>query len=143
MDSTAKISVKDWQSVPARAWKAGGTPLKQANTMTESEVIIQGGELLVGVLDKMHYGSTSYGLVHAFCELYGGQYSCKLLSCFSRLFTAFLQIRGFTLGVEDILVTPEADAMRKNILSRLETVRRRIDDPIDNEDSFNFCLLDW
>lgn len=123
MNSTAKISVKDWQTVPPRAWKAGGTPLENANSMTESEVIIQQGELLVGVLDKMHYGATSYGLVHAFSELYGGKYSCRLLSCFSRLFTTFLQLKGFTLGVEDILVTPKADKKRKKILKRLKTVR--------------------
>lgn len=122
MNSSAKISVKDWQSKPPRNWKAGGTALPNANSMTESEVIIRHGELLVGVLDKMHYGSTSYGLVHAFCELYGGQYSCRLLSCFSRLFTTFLQLRGFTLGVEDILVTPQADKKRKKILSRIKTV---------------------
>lgn len=126
MNSTAKISVKDWQSKPSRNWKAGGTPLQNANSMTESEVIIKHGELLVGVLDKMHYGSTSYGLVHAFCELYGGLYSCRLLSCFSRLFTTFLQLRGFTLGVEDILVTPQADKKRKKILSRLQTVRIKL-----------------
>lgn len=122
MNSTAKISVKDWQTVPPRAWKAGGTPLENANSMTESEVIIQQGELLVGVLDKMHYGATSYGLVHAFSELYGGKYSCRLLSCFSRLFTTFLQLKGFTLGVEDILVTPKADKKRKKILKRLKTI---------------------
>nr|CAG4636748.1 EOG090X00BV [Ceriodaphnia reticulata] len=122
MNSTAKISVKDWQSVPPRQWKAGGTPLANANSMTESEVIIRHGELLVGVLDKMHYGSTSYGLIHAFSELYGGRYSCRLLSSFSRLFTTFLQLRGFTLGVEDILVTPKADKKRKKIINRLKTI---------------------
>ncbi len=30
-----------------------------------------------------------------------------LLSALGRLFTSFLQLRGFTLGVEDILVLPE------------------------------------
>lgn len=122
MNSTAKISVKDWQRVPSREWKAGGTPLSNANSMSESEVIFRRGELLVGVLDKMHYGATSYGLIHAFSELYGGRYSCRLLSCFARLFTTYLQLRGFTLGVEDILVTPQADDDRKKILSRLQTV---------------------
>ena len=29
----------------------------------------------------------------------------NLLTCFGRLFLNFLQMRGFTLGVEDILVT--------------------------------------
>ena len=121
MNSTAKISIKDWQTVPPRKWNGGGPEL-QGNNMTENEVIIQHGELLVGVLDKMHYGSTSYSLVHLFNELYGGQYSCRLLSCFSRLFTAYLQLKGFSLGVEDILVTPQADKKRKKILKRLEKV---------------------
>ena len=37
--------------------------------MSESEVVIQHGELLVGVLDKGHYGNTPYGLVHAVYEV--------------------------------------------------------------------------
>ena len=122
MNSTAKISVKDWQTVEARPWKAGGSKLKSAIDMSESEVIFRHGELLCGVLDKMHYGATSYSLIHAFSELYGGQYSCRLLSSFSRLFTSYLQLRGFTLGVEDILVTPEADQKRRDIISRVKTV---------------------
>lgn len=65
----------------------------------------------------MHYGATSYGLVHSFFELYGGQYSCRLLTSLGRLFTTFLQLRGFTLGVEDILLTPAADQKRRKILS--------------------------
>ena len=121
MNSTAKISVKDWQTVKPRMWKAGGNELR-GNCMTENEVIIQHGELLVGVLDKMHYGATSYSLVHLFNELYGGRYSCRLLSCLSRLFTTYLQLKGFSLGVEDILVTPNADKKRSKILKRLETV---------------------
>lgn len=64
-----------------------------------SQVVIRQGELLVGVLDKAHYGSSAYGLVHCCYELYGGETSGKLLSCLARLFTAYLQLyRGFTLG---------------------------------------------
>lgn len=62
-------------------------------------MVIRQGELLVGVLDKAHYGSSAYGLVHCCYELYGGATSGKLLSCLARLFTAYLQLyRGFTLG---------------------------------------------
>ena len=53
IESTAKISAKDWQNGTARQWKAGGTPLLKVQSMTESEVIIRHGELLVGVLDKV------------------------------------------------------------------------------------------
>lgn len=121
LTSKAKISVKDWQVVPARPWKYGGTELK-GNLMTESEVVIRKGELLVGVLDKMHYGATSYGLVHAFNELYGGKYSCQLLTSFSRVFNAQLQMKGFTLGVHDIVVKSKAEKKRRKIISRIKTV---------------------
>lgn len=70
-----------------------------------SQVVIRGGELLVGVLDKAHYGSSAYGLVHCCYELYGGETSGKLLSCLARLFTAYLQLyRGFTLGKKPDIV---------------------------------------
>nr|CAG4647637.1 EOG090X00BV [Moina brachiata] len=122
MDSTAKISVKDWQTLPARPWLAGGTPQTSQNAMTESEVLFRQGELICGVLDKTHYGATSYGLVHSFSELYGGTCACRLLSSFSRLFTSYLQLRGFTLGVKDILVTRKADKKRSKIVKKLKTI---------------------
>lgn len=69
------------------------------NTPSSFQVVIREGELLVGVLDKAHYGSSAYGLVHCCYELYGGETSGKLLSCLARLFTSYLQLyRGFTLG---------------------------------------------
>lgn len=37
--------------------------------MSEAEVIIRYGELLVGVLDKNHYGATTYGLIHCMYEV--------------------------------------------------------------------------
>ncbi|KAJ8970269.1 hypothetical protein NQ317_017164 [Molorchus minor] len=68
LTATAKIPSKAWQTGKARNWKAGGAPFENANTMSEAEVIIRGGELLVGILDKMHYGATPYGLVHCIYE---------------------------------------------------------------------------
>ena len=63
------------------------------------QVIIRAGELLCGVLDKAHYGSSAYGLVHCCYEIYGGETSGRVLTCLARLFTAYLQLyRGFTLG---------------------------------------------
>lgn len=71
----------------------------------DSQVVIREGELLVGVLEKAHYGSSAYGLVHCCYELYGGETSGKLLSCLARLFTAYLQLyRGFTLGKKPVTV---------------------------------------
>ncbi|KAI4482207.1 hypothetical protein M0804_008758 [Polistes exclamans] len=121
LNSTAKINVKQWQTNKARQWKCG-TEFTSPEQMSEAEVIIRNGELLCGVLDKMHYGATPYGLVHCVYELYGGSYSSKLLSAFGKLFQAFLQREGFTLGIEDILVVPKADMKRKEIISESRTL---------------------
>ena len=71
--------------------------------------------VITGVLDKNQYGATQFSLVHAFFELYGGEYSGKLQSSFSKLFTNFLHTEGFTLGVKDILVTDDANKERRNV----------------------------
>jgi len=84
--------------------------------MCESEVIFSKGEFLSGILDKNQYGATAYSLVHAFFELYGGTYSGKLLSAFSKIFTLHLHTMGFTLGVRDILVTEPANQRRKQVM---------------------------
>ncbi|KAG8244811.1 DNA-directed RNA polymerase I subunit RPA1 [Homalodisca vitripennis] len=121
LTSSAKISYKAWEKGPARPWLAGGTPFSDPKIMTEAEVVIRGGELLCGVLDKTHYGATPYSLVHCVYELYGSQASSQLLSSFAKLFNAFLQIEGFTLGVEDILVVKKADKER---LKHIKAVRK-------------------
>ncbi|TMS17580.1 DNA-directed RNA polymerase I subunit RPA1 [Larimichthys crocea] len=110
--SKSKIPSKAWIQVPPRA-----VPGYNPDSMCDSQVVIREGEVLVGVLDKAHYGSSAYGLVHCCYELYGGETSGKLLSCLARLFTAYLQLyRGFTLGVEDILVKSGANRKRKKII---------------------------
>ncbi|XP_071384604.1 DNA-directed RNA polymerase I subunit RPA1 [Centroberyx affinis] len=108
----SKIPSKAWIQVPPRA-----APGYRPDSMCDSQVVIRQGELLMGVLDKAHYGSSAYGLVHCCYELYGGGTSGKLLSCLARLFTAYLQLyKGFTLGVEDILVKPGANRQRKKLI---------------------------
>ncbi|KAM8785455.1 DNA-directed RNA polymerase I subunit RPA1 [Rhynchonycteris naso] len=108
----AKISGKAWVKESPRP-----VPGFNPESMCESQVIIREGELLCGVLDKAHYGSSAYGLVHCCYEIYGGETSGRVLTCLARLFTAYLQLyRGFTLGVEDILVKPKADVRRHKII---------------------------
>eukprot|EP00058_Branchiostoma_floridae_P008853 XP_002594341.1 hypothetical protein BRAFLDRAFT_201044 [Branchiostoma floridae] len=117
MDSKAKISGKLWTTAPSRASRSGVRPLRDGE-MCESQVIIRQGQLLCGILDKGHYGPTPYGLVHCCSELYGGKVSSRLLTCLGRLFTTFLQNHlGFTLGVEDILLTQKADVKRREIMT--------------------------
>uniref|UniRef100_H9Z7E8 DNA-directed RNA polymerase subunit n=1 Tax=Macaca mulatta TaxID=9544 RepID=H9Z7E8_MACMU len=112
LSGKAKITGKAWVKETPRS-----VPGFNPDSMCESQVVIREGELLCGVLDKAHYGSSAYGLVHCCYEIYGGETSGKVLTCLARLFTAYLQLyRGFTLGVEDILVKPKADVKRQRII---------------------------
>ena len=121
LTSNGKIKPKEWIMESPRPWKAGGSILDGLN-MTESEFIVRNGELCVGILDKNQFGPTPYSLVHLFCELYGGDYSAKLLSAFSKMFTNFIRSEGFTLGVEDILVTDAANEKRRGVMDRTAKV---------------------
>lgn len=126
LTSSAKISFKAWEKGPSRPWLAGGTPFSDPKVMTEAEVVIREGQLLCGVLDKTHYGATPYSLVHCMYELYGGEVSSQLLSSFAKLFTAYLQMEGFTLGVEDILVVNKADKERSKHIKAVRKLGKEV-----------------
>ncbi|XP_052173227.1 DNA-directed RNA polymerase I subunit 1 isoform X2 [Diospyros lotus] len=80
----------------------------------EHMLFIWKNELVHGVIDKAQFGK--YGLVHTVQELYGSKTAGILLSALSRLFTVFLQIHGFTCGVDDLMILPRYDIKRKKEL---------------------------
>ncbi|XP_055332265.1 DNA-directed RNA polymerase I subunit RPA1-like isoform X2 [Paramacrobiotus metropolitanus] len=120
--TASKVPLKSWQTNQGRNRKRPNfsIALSDDKDMTESDVIFRQGELVCGVLDKAQYGPSSFGLVHACFELYGGETSAQLLSSFARLFTFFLQLQGFSLGVEDILVAHGADFQRRRIMATVD-----------------------
>ncbi|XP_071116955.1 DNA-directed RNA polymerase I subunit RPA1-like [Haliotis cracherodii] len=112
------LNMNGKSKIPEKNWSLRKSGQSEMDDMGEGTVVIRDGELLQGVLDKAHYGPTCYGMVHSCHELYGGHVAGKLLSCLGKLFRVFLQQRGFTLGVEDILVKPEADKKRGKIIKK-------------------------
>ncbi|KAK9289691.1 hypothetical protein L1049_007849 [Liquidambar formosana] len=80
--------------------------------------------LVSGVIDKAQFGT--YGLVHTVHELYGPSTAGILLSALSRLFTAFLQIHGFTCGVDDLLILNHRDIERKRELEKCENIGEQV-----------------
>lgn len=85
----------------------------------EHVIVFRHGELLSGVMDKASLGNSALGIVHAVYELYGGELAGRLLSAFTRLFTFYLQDAGQTCGIEDLTLTPAADAERKRLLEKV------------------------
>lgn len=70
----------------------------------------------MGVLDKNQFGASPYGLVHACYELYGPKTSGLLLTALGKLFVFYLQMVGFSCGVDDLLLNKEGETIRKNKL---------------------------
>jgi DNA-directed RNA polymerase I subunit RPA1 len=84
----------------------------------EHEVVVRGGELVRGVLDKAAFGASEGGLVHGVYEFYGPRYAGRLLTALGRLFTVYLQFAGHTCGVEDLVLTQAAEQRRRALIDR-------------------------
>ena len=88
----------------------------------EGIVIVQAGELLCGILDKAQLGPTGGGFIHSIYEAYGHTIAGKLLSILGRLLTRLLNMRAFTCGMDDLLLTDDGEKIRSEKLQRAETV---------------------
>lgn len=86
----------------------------------EGTVMFRDGEFVCGILDKSQLGPSSGGLIHAVHEIYGPAVAGKLLSSMGRLLTRYEAERAFTCGMDDLTLTPEGEAARKE---KLEAAR--------------------
>ncbi|KAJ8767918.1 hypothetical protein K2173_020858 [Erythroxylum novogranatense] len=82
--------------------------------LEEDKMVIFRNEFVRGVIDKAQFGE--YGLVHTVEELFGSNTAGTFLSVLSRLFTAYLQMHGFTCGVDDLLIMKYKDDQRRRLL---------------------------
>jgi len=92
----------------------------------EVDVIIRQNEMLTGVLEKSQFGASKYGLVHAVHELYGPLAAGNLLTSLCRLFTSYLQFRGFTCGMDDLLLTAQAEEQRTALIDRASRIGTQV-----------------
>ena len=88
----------------------------------EGVVIIQEGELLCGILDKAQLGPTGGGFIHSIYEAYGHTIAGKLLSILGRLLTKLLNMRAFTCGMDDLVLTEAGERSRLEKLQRADTI---------------------
>ncbi len=78
----------------------------------EATVMFRDGEMLMGILDKAQIGPTAGGFIHSIYEVYGHSIAGKLLSVLGRLLTRLLNMRAFSCGMEDIVLTKQGDQTR-------------------------------
>ncbi|KAI0205803.1 hypothetical protein F4808DRAFT_245148 [Astrocystis sublimbata] len=101
-------------------WMTGKPSIKKgswgAKFSEEDEVLFNEGEFLTGILDKSQLGPSAGGFIHSIHETWGPEAAARLLSCMGRLLTRFLNMRAFTCGMDDLLLTPEGEKNRKEVL---------------------------
>jgi DNA-directed RNA polymerase I subunit RPA1 len=91
----------------------------------EHVVLFIDGEHISGILDKSQIGPSAGGLIHSIHELYGHITAGKLLSVLGRLLTRFLNMRGWTCGMDDLRLTVEGDAVRKEKLMEASRIGQK------------------
>ena len=110
------LNMTSGTKTPASAWSRGRQPDAEA----DATVLVRQGELLTGVLDKSSFGATEFGLVHCVHELLGGEATGRLLTQLGKLFTGYQQMHGFTSGIGDLILTPEADQKRLSLHAKAD-----------------------
>ncbi|PPS94198.1 DNA-directed RNA polymerase subunit [Cryptosporidium hominis] len=109
----AGINLISKSRTPGDSWNG-----KEDGENEEAVVIIRNSELLQGVIDKNQIGSNSYCLVHLCTELVGPLIGGKLLSAIFNLSQVYLQMRGFTCSISDMLLTPQAESERIELIKK-------------------------
>lgn len=100
-------------------WMTGKTSIKKdpwGKFTEEGDVLFNDGDFITGILDKSQLGPSAGGFIHSIHEIWGPETAARLLSCMGRLLTRFLNMRAFTCGMDDLLLTPEGEKMRKEVL---------------------------
>ncbi|KAI1178150.1 DNA-directed RNA polymerase I subunit RPA1 [Nemania sp. FL0916] len=100
-------------------WMTGQTSIKKdpwGKFKEEGEVLFNDGEFITGILDKSQLGPSAGGFIHSIHEIWGPEAAARLLSCMGRLLTRFLNMRAFTCGMDDLLLTPQGEEKRKEVL---------------------------
>ncbi|KAF2072418.1 hypothetical protein CYY_006276 [Polysphondylium violaceum] len=108
-----QLNLEAPSKIPTKMWGLTGPEITR-----DSMVIIRDNEMLAGILDKGHFGAASYGLVHTCYELYDPDVAGSLLTLLGRMFTNYLSTRGFTCGVDDLLMKAKEEKFRAESLKK-------------------------
>ncbi|KAM0672032.1 subunit beta' of DNA-directed RNA polymerase [Ordospora colligata] len=82
----------------------------------EEKVLVRDGNILTGVLDKNSLGQSSMSLVHACSEVMGGSACNDLMTYIGRVINRYLLMYGITVGIDDLLLSSDADMARKELI---------------------------
>ena len=107
------LTMSSKSTTPADRWSSDSE---------EGTVLFRDGDLLCGILDKAQLGPSAGGFIHAVYEVYGHAVAGRLLGVLGRLLTAFLHMRAFTCGMDDLILTKTGDKARKKRLTNAKNL---------------------
>jgi DNA-directed RNA polymerase II subunit RPB1 len=102
-------------------------PSKNNATLIDSEVIIEEGKLLTGIVDKRTVGASSGSLIHVICMDLGPQAAADFLTRSQKVINSWLLTHGFSVGISDTIAD---ESTRSVINSILYKANNRITDLI-------------
>ncbi|PLJ76949.1 DNA-directed RNA polymerase subunit A' [Infirmifilum sp. SLHALR2] len=84
-------------------------------------ILIKNGKLLLGVFDKQAVGAEKHGTVlHEIVREYGVGKAKELMDGLYKMFITYLDMYGFTMGLDSIEIPPEAEQEIARILQESE-----------------------
>lgn len=88
---------------PKRLWtgKQAFSLLLPNLNYNKNGVVIRGGDLLTGIMDKQILGTSSGGLIHILCKIFTNRRCIDFLSDSQRVMNHWLKSRGFSIGISD------------------------------------------
>lgn len=81
-----------------------------------SNVIFKKGCFISGVLDKNSMGVSKKCIVDVVGEVYGNNNVDVVMTIMSRLFNRYLMLKGFTLGMDDLVVSKDGIKNKENTI---------------------------
>lgn len=94
-------------------------------SLNDTEVLIENGELIMGVVCKRTVGNSSGGLIHCIWNEYGPNHTMWFLNHTQRVVNQWLLISGFTVGVSDII---SDDKTNRAIRQTMDKVKDKVKD---------------
>ena len=85
----------------------------------DSQMIVRKNIIMTGVIDKNAIGTSKFGFIHCFYEIYGPHKTGILMSALTKMCTNFLKLNGYTCGMGDLVLNDDFEKRRNEIMGDL------------------------
>jgi len=104
----------------------------------DTKIIISGGELICGIVDKRTVGASAGSLIHVCWKEHGPQTTCKMISDIQVLVNHFILHRGFSIGIGDAIAD---DATMKQVIDTIQSSKDDVKALIQQAQEGDLTLL--